>query len=436
MAADVFISYAFEDLAYLRKLETHLAALKRQGILQTWHAERVVPGENWNDALKRYLETARVILLLVSADYVHSDISFTQMESAIRRSRQGKACVIPVLVRPCFRQGLAMEGLFKLPENAIPISQWQNEDAAWATVVRGIYKAIVELRRGETASPMSMPPHEEPPAMGTLPGYPPTPARISVQPPPSLAPGYPGPKPSIPPHSVSSHSIPPQSVLAHSVLLPPPEVPATPPVEDSAFPYKTLVSVIAALAMATWLVILAIQFWPDGSPETADAANGFIPLPPPGAGPSQPAGKITADPITPQPAPTVYVPLGGFGQPEKGWVEAYGAAIGGGNVDRILELHVLPTPYFFAARNQSEAQLRKRYQGWYDSDGRNRRTGFDSCSLVDVAQDGSRAVRCTTYVDPPFKNSPSRVPTCLVFRSDGKLLARTETASSSDCPPR
>ncbi|MDI1442425.1 TIR domain-containing protein [Polyangium sp. 6x1] len=133
------------------------------------------------------------------------------------------------------------------------------------------------------------------------------------------------------------------------------------------------------------------------------------------------------------PAPSTRAEL--LGQPERGWVEAYGAALDSGDVDRIIAFHVLPTPRFFLARNQDAMQLRRLYQGWFDGDGRIRRTGFDGCSLAKLADDGSRALRCTTYVDPPFSNSPSRVPTCLVFRADGKLLSRTELTKSEDCPP-
>ncbi len=421
MAVDVFISYADKDLPYLQKLETHLAALKRQNILQTWHAERIRPGEDWNDALARYLERARVVLLLISADYVFSDESYSQMEKAIRRARQGTACVIPILIRPCYRQGLAMEGLLMLPNHLDPISQWPNEDAAWAIVTEGIYKAIVVLNRGETVSPMSMPPYERPSASMSGPpsGHAHPTARISVAPP-----------------AVVSVSIPPHSVPARSVMLTRPPMPAPEPAQSRPFPYQTLAWITTAIAAVMGIFVLAFEYWDNAAAgESSAEVNALIPEPT-RAPAAEPASKINTDPLGPLPAPTFSIPLGGFGQPEKSWVEAYGAAIGSGDVERILSLHVLPTPYFFAARDQSEAQLRKRYKGWYDSDGRNRRTGFDSCSLVHVADDGSRACRCITYVDPPFKTSPSRVPTCLVFRNDGKLLARTEIGASSSCPPR
>ncbi|MRG98181.1 toll/interleukin-1 receptor domain-containing protein [Polyangium spumosum] len=144
-----------------------------------------------------------------------------------------------------------------------------------------------------------------------------------------------------------------------------------------------------------------------------------------------PSTQTDSKPMVPSPSTQAEQ----LGQPERGWIEAYGAAIDSGDVDRIIALHVLPTRRFFTARNQDATQLRKLYQGWFDGDGRTKRTGFDNCSLATVASDGARALRCETYVEPPFSKSPSRVPTCLVFRSDGKLLSRTEISKGNDCPP-
>lgn len=121
--------------------------------------------------------------------------------------------------------------------------------------------------------------------------------------------------------------------------------------------------------------------------------------------------------------------------PELAWVGAYNDAIASRDVDRILAVHALPTPRYFMAKNQSASQLRALYEGWYRSLGKTRETGFRDCKPAGTAPDGSRAVRCDTYVDPPLDKGLSVIPTCLVFRADGRLISRTEIRSFPTCPP-
>ena len=70
---EIFCSYAHEDEAWLRKLETHLSLLKRQGLVSLWYDRLIVPGTDWAKTIDSHLETASVILLLVRADFFASD---------------------------------------------------------------------------------------------------------------------------------------------------------------------------------------------------------------------------------------------------------------------------------------------------------------------------------------------------------------------------
>lgn len=73
---EIFCSYAHEDEMWLRKLETHLSLLKRQGLISLWHDRLIVPGTDWANTIDTHLEMASVILLLVSADFFASDYCY------------------------------------------------------------------------------------------------------------------------------------------------------------------------------------------------------------------------------------------------------------------------------------------------------------------------------------------------------------------------
>src|SRR5229473_2145445 len=70
---EVFCCYSHADEPWLRKLETHLSLLKRQGLISLWHDRLIPPGIDWAKTIDTHLETASVILLLVSADFFTSD---------------------------------------------------------------------------------------------------------------------------------------------------------------------------------------------------------------------------------------------------------------------------------------------------------------------------------------------------------------------------
>ncbi|HEU5378351.1 MAG TPA: TIR domain-containing protein, partial [Ktedonobacteraceae bacterium] len=150
---EIFCSYAHEDEMWLRKLETHLSLLKRQGLISLWHDRLIAPGTDWANTIDTHLETASVILLLVSADFFASDYCYgIEMKRVLEREAAGKARVIPILVRPVDWKGAPFAHLQVLPTDARPIASWQNKDTALADVAAGIRQVIVEELPQLTAS--------------------------------------------------------------------------------------------------------------------------------------------------------------------------------------------------------------------------------------------------------------------------------------------
>src|SRR5215472_1181975 len=97
----VFCSYASADETWLRKLEIHLSLLQRQGLISLWHDRLIAPGIDWTKTIDTHLETASVILLLVSADFFASDYCYgIEMKRALERQTDREARIVPILVRP------------------------------------------------------------------------------------------------------------------------------------------------------------------------------------------------------------------------------------------------------------------------------------------------------------------------------------------------
>src|SRR5438067_1035208 len=70
---EIFLCYAHEDEELRKGLEKQLRALKRQGLINTWHDRNISAGAEWEREIDKHLNTARIILLLVSPDFMDSD---------------------------------------------------------------------------------------------------------------------------------------------------------------------------------------------------------------------------------------------------------------------------------------------------------------------------------------------------------------------------
>ena len=146
--ASVFYSYSHKDERLRDVLATHLALLRRQGVISEWHDRRITPGDTWQQSIDENIDRADIILLLVSADFIASDYCWGQeVVRAIERHASGGARVIPIIVRPVDWGGAVFGKLQALPENGKPITLWPNRDLAWVNVVKGIRTAVEALRK-------------------------------------------------------------------------------------------------------------------------------------------------------------------------------------------------------------------------------------------------------------------------------------------------
>jgi hypothetical protein len=145
MPPTLFFSYSHVDEALRNQLEVHLSALKRQGLIATWHDRRITAGTPVGPAIDRNLDAAQVILLLVSSDFIASDYCYErEMARAMERHEKGEARVIPVILRPCAWHDLPFGKLLAAPRDGKPVTTRPNIDEAFLDVERAIRAAVKE----------------------------------------------------------------------------------------------------------------------------------------------------------------------------------------------------------------------------------------------------------------------------------------------------
>jgi tetratricopeptide (TPR) repeat protein len=142
----LFYCYAHEDRPIRDELEKHLSWLKRRYQLTNWHDREILPGEEWERAIDTHLNTAQLILLLISPDFMASDYCYgKEMRRALERHKAGTCRVVPILLRPTYWEDAPFSSLQLLPTDARPITRWPDRDEAFQDVVTEISRTIKDL---------------------------------------------------------------------------------------------------------------------------------------------------------------------------------------------------------------------------------------------------------------------------------------------------
>ena len=131
------ICYSHRDRGLRGELDKHLAMLRRTGVIEMCHDRRVGCGENLGRLFDAGLESADVILLLVSPDFLASDYCYdVEARRALERRKRRGACVIPVILRPCDWRVTLFGKLPAAPADGRPVTTWRNRDEAFLSVVK------------------------------------------------------------------------------------------------------------------------------------------------------------------------------------------------------------------------------------------------------------------------------------------------------------
>src|ERR1700722_213584 len=97
---EIFYSYSHKDEDLCNELIKHLKILEREGIVTGWHDRKIMAGDEWEGEIDEHLNSAKVILLLVSVDFLASEYCWgVEVKRAMERHESGEARVIPISLR-------------------------------------------------------------------------------------------------------------------------------------------------------------------------------------------------------------------------------------------------------------------------------------------------------------------------------------------------
>lgn len=159
----IFFSYSHKDEDLRDELESHLAFLRWQGRISAWHDRRLLPGNEWDHVIKKELNQADIILLLVTHNFINSQYCWdVEVKRALERHDAEEASVVPIILKPCLWEETPFSKLNALPKDGKAVTVWEDQDLAFVNVAKGIKKLVEEYSRlkAERLQPSPPPPED------------------------------------------------------------------------------------------------------------------------------------------------------------------------------------------------------------------------------------------------------------------------------------
>jgi hypothetical protein len=145
----VYVGYAEEDRDAFERFRDHLRSVESEGFLEVWDKSQILPGSASSAEVKRRVDSADVILLLLSASFLSSgDCCQTLMPQVLARHASGGALVVPVLIRPCLWPTTDLAALDVLPVDHNPVMSSPEPDAKFSEIARELLERIDDKLTG------------------------------------------------------------------------------------------------------------------------------------------------------------------------------------------------------------------------------------------------------------------------------------------------
>ena len=155
----VFISYSSTDARLKDDLLVRLKPMQAtQGLVDVWEDRCIIPGEDWDGVIRKELEIADVVLLMVSPKFLASNyINGVEVAAAVSRAKAGEALVIPIILEKCGYKHAPFGHFNALPRKGQPVRDRKPQRNAWYEIEEELRNIFSELRSHRDMTAMRHP---------------------------------------------------------------------------------------------------------------------------------------------------------------------------------------------------------------------------------------------------------------------------------------
>lgn len=133
-----FIAYSHKDKRFLDELHTYLTPYERTGLVDFWDDTRIAAGAKWHDEIRKALQSAKVAILLVSADFLASDfIASNELPYLLDAADHEGITILSVNLRPsAFKDTeLAHFQAVNVPSNPLSGMSRSKREEIWSSIL-------------------------------------------------------------------------------------------------------------------------------------------------------------------------------------------------------------------------------------------------------------------------------------------------------------
>jgi toxoflavin biosynthesis protein ToxD len=142
----VFISYNHKDAKHLERLRIHLREYGRIGLVDIWDDTRLIGGEDWQQEIKKAIQSAKVAVLLISADFLASDfIAYEELPQLLAARKAEGTLILPVILGPCAFEDTELKEFQAVNSPSEPLSKMTayQRESLWTKVANIIRDASI-----------------------------------------------------------------------------------------------------------------------------------------------------------------------------------------------------------------------------------------------------------------------------------------------------
>jgi len=118
---NVFYFYDLKDDDVVKQIEKHCLPLEQSGKIKIWHQDKITGGQVIEIETIRQLNQAEIIIFMLSADLLVSDLFHEVERISIERTMKNQAILIPVYLKPCLFTGYDFNTFKMIPSDGEPV---------------------------------------------------------------------------------------------------------------------------------------------------------------------------------------------------------------------------------------------------------------------------------------------------------------------------